>query len=146
MPAAKDIAQRIAGLRRARGWKQKELAARIDSTLHQVSKMERGRYLPRAATLVRLAAAFGVSVDYLLTGPPAAAPAPAAADAAPRHPVRPPRPPAGDPRLRDRLHLLERLPKPQRDSLVLFLDALIAANGLSEGGRSGPGGAGEPRG
>jgi transcriptional regulator with XRE-family HTH domain len=107
--AAKDIADRISRLRRARGWKQKELAAKIDSSLYQISKMERGRYIPRASTLLRLADAFSVTVDFLLTG-------------------RSPRLPQGDPRLRERLPALDRLPETQRDSLVLFLDALLAAH------------------
>jgi transcriptional regulator with XRE-family HTH domain len=111
---AKDIAERISRLRRARGWKQKELAAKIDSSLYQVSKMEGGRYVPRAVTLVRLAEALSVTVDYLLTG---------------RTP-RTPRTPQGDPRLRERLPALDRLPAMQRDSLVLFLDALLTAHCL----------------
>jgi transcriptional regulator with XRE-family HTH domain len=107
--APKEIADRISRLRRARGWKQKELAAKIGSTLFQISKMERGRFVPRAGTLVRLADALEVTVDYLLTG-------------------RRPRAPQGDPRLRERLAALEKLPEQQRDSLVLFLDALLAVH------------------
>jgi transcriptional regulator with XRE-family HTH domain len=109
--APKDIADRISRLRRSRGWKQKELAAKIGSSLFQVSKMERGRYVPRASTLVRLADALEVTVDFLLTG-------------------RRPRAPQaqGDPRLRERLAALEQLPEQQRDSLVLFLDALLAVH------------------
>jgi transcriptional regulator with XRE-family HTH domain len=106
---AKDIADRISRLRRARGWKQKELAAKIDSSLYQISKMERGRYIPRAATLLRLAEALSVTVDFLLTG-------------------RSPRLPQGDPRLRERLPALDRLPEAQRDSLILFLDAFLASH------------------
>jgi len=107
--AAKDIADRTSRLRRGRGWKQKELAARIDSSLFQISKMERGRYIPRASTLLRLAEALSVTVDFLLTG-------------------RSPRLPQGDPRLRERLPALDRLPEAQRDFLVLFLDAFLAAH------------------
>jgi transcriptional regulator with XRE-family HTH domain len=112
--AAKDIADRISRLRRARGWKQKELAAKIDSSLYQISKMERGRYIPRASTLLRLAHSFSVTVDFLLTG-------------------RSPRLPQGDPRLRERLPALDRLPETQRDFLILFLDAFLAANARREG-------------
>jgi transcriptional regulator with XRE-family HTH domain len=107
--AAKDIADRISRLRRARGWKQKELAAKIDSSLFQISKMERGLYVPRASMLLRLADALSVTVDFLLTG-------------------RSPRLPPGDPRLRERLPALDRLPEMQRDSLILFLDAFLAAH------------------
>lgn len=107
--AAQKLADRISRLRRARGWKQKELAAKIGSSLHQVSKMEHGPYVPRAFTLLRLAEALGVTVDFLLTG-------------------RMTRSPQGDPRLRERLPALDRLPPTQRDSLILFLDALLAAH------------------
>jgi transcriptional regulator with XRE-family HTH domain len=119
--AAKDIAERISRLRRARGWKQKELAAKIGSSLYQISKMEHGPYVPRALTLLRLAEALGVSVDFLLTG------------------RTPRRPPEGDPRLRERLPALERLPAAQRDSLILFLDALLTAHCLRQPGWA-PGG------
>jgi len=108
--AAKDIADRISRLRRGRGWKQKELAAKIDSSLYQISKMERGHYIPRASTLLRLADALSVTVDFLLTG-------------------RGPRPPQGDSRLLERLPAFDGLPETQRDSLILFLDALLAAHG-----------------
>jgi transcriptional regulator with XRE-family HTH domain len=128
---AKDIAERISRLRRARGWKQKELAAKIDSSLYQISKMERGRYIPRASTLLRLAEALSVTVDFLLIG-------------------RSPRLPQGDPRLRERLPALDQLPKSQRDSLILFLDAFLAAHGsASSASRSAdtprPAGGKEPR-
>ena len=113
--AAKDIADRISRLRRARGWKQKELAAKIGSSLYQVSKMEHGPYVPRAFTLLRLAEALGVTVDFLLTG-------------------RMARSSQGDPRLRERLPALDRLPAVQRDSLILFLDALLAAHCLHQPG------------
>lgn len=111
--AAQRLADRISRLRRARGWKQKELAAKIGSSLHQVSKMEHGPYVPRAFTLLRLAEALGVTVDFLLTG-------------------RMARSPQGDPRLRERLPALDRLPPTQRDSLILFLDALLAAHCLHQ--------------
>jgi transcriptional regulator with XRE-family HTH domain len=115
---AKDIADRISRLRRARGWKQKELAAKIDSSLYQISKMERGRYIPRASTLLRLAEAFSVTVDFLLTG-------------------RSPRLPQGDPRLRERLPALDRLPETQRDFLVLVLDAFLAVHAPASSASSG---------
>lgn len=124
-PVARQVGARVARLRRTKGWKQKELAGRIGCSLQQVSKMERGCYAPRASIVVRLAEALGVTADYLLTGK------------GPRRFVL-------DPRLRERLPALERLPEPQRDSLVLFLDALIMAHRFA--GRpvpTGPAGGGE---
>jgi transcriptional regulator with XRE-family HTH domain len=108
-PAVHQIGERVARLRRIRGWKQKELASRLGCTLQQVSKLERRCWLPRLDVLARLADTFNVTADYLLTG-------------------RGPRRPGIDLRLRERLPALDRLPESQRDSLLLFLDALILAH------------------
>jgi transcriptional regulator with XRE-family HTH domain len=120
-PTAESVGERIARLRRARGWKQKELAARIGSSLQQISKYERGRYTPRSEIVARLAEAFAVTADFLLTG-------------------RSPHQPQGDYRLRERLESLERLPAPLRDALVDFLDSLLTAYRLSARSRPAPGG------
>lgn len=114
-PVVRQVGERIARLRRDQGWKQKDLAARIGCSLQQVSKLERGCWVPRVSTFIRVAEAFNVTADYLLTG---------------RGPVRP----GADLRLRERLPALERLPEPQRDSLLLFLDALIMAHRFTDGG------------
>lgn len=120
-PTAETVGERIARLRRARGWKQKELATRIGSSLQQISKYERGRYTPRSEVVARLAEAFGVTADFLLTG-------------------RSPHQPQGDYRLRERLEMLERLPAPLRDALVLFLDGLLDSYRLTSRSRSRAGG------
>ncbi len=106
---SKRMGERIALLRRDKGWKQRELASRIECTLQQVSKLERGSWQPRASVLLRVGQTFNVTTDYLLTG-------------------REPRNPDVDLRLRERLPALEALPLPQRDTLVEFLDALIMAH------------------
>jgi transcriptional regulator with XRE-family HTH domain len=129
-PVARQVGARVARLRRTKGWKQRELAGQIGCSLQQVSKMERGCYAPRASIVVRLAEALDVTADYLLTG-------------------KGPRKLVPDPRLRERLPALEGLPEPQRDSLVLFLDALIMAHRFAgspflPGGPAG-GGEGGPR-
>ncbi|HKH48695.1 MAG TPA: helix-turn-helix transcriptional regulator [Thermoanaerobaculia bacterium] len=108
-PVIKQVGERVSRLRRNQGWKQKELAAQIGCSLQQVSKLERGRWVPRVSVLLRIAEAFNVTADYLLTG-------------------RGPQHPGVDLRLRERLPALDRLPASQRDSLVLFLDGLILAH------------------
>lgn len=108
-PVIRQIGERVARLRRGKGWKQKELASQVGCSLQQVSKLERGAWMPRMSVIVRLAETFNVTADYLLTG-------------------RGPRHPGTDLRLRERLPALERLPEPQRDSLIVFLDALIMAH------------------
>lgn len=126
-PVVRQVGERIARLRRSRGWKQRDLASKVGCSLQQVSKLERGCWMPRVSVLVRVAETFNVTADYLLTG-------------------RGPRTPGVDMRLRERLPALEGLPEPQRDSLIVFLDALIMAHRYA--GRPLPpagGGEGGPR-
>lgn len=108
--SAESLGDRIARLRRAKGWNQKELADRIGAKPSQISKYERGTYLPRPELLTRLGEALGVSLDYLMTG----------RSGEPRR----------DFRLRERVEALETLPENQRSNLVNFLDALLAAHQL----------------
>lgn len=110
-PAGERLGDRIARLRRAKGWNQRELAERVGTRGAQISKYERGTYVPRADILSRLGDSLGVSTDYLLTG-------------------RMPGAPRRDLRLRERLEALEALPERQRDNLVGFLDSLLAAHQL----------------
>lgn len=108
-PAGERLGDRISRLRRAKGWNQRELAERIGTRSTQISKYERGTYVPRADVLSRLGDSLGVSTDYLLSG-------------------RAPGEPRRDLRLRERLEALEALPAAQRDNLVGFLDSLLAAH------------------
>ena len=62
------LGDRIALLRRGRGWSQSELARRLHISASAVGMYEQGRREPSLEAVVELASAFGVSVDYLLTG------------------------------------------------------------------------------
>ena len=64
------LGARIAALRRAMGWSQGELARRLQVSPSAVGMYEQGRREPAAGLLVEIAALFGVTVDYLLTGAP----------------------------------------------------------------------------
>ena len=55
-------------LRREKGWKQQEAAARLGVTDKTISKWETGRGLPDISALPEVAALYGVTVDELLTG------------------------------------------------------------------------------
>ncbi len=74
-PLAATFAEELRAARRARGWTQAELAEQVGIAIEVCGRLERGRTLPRADTLVRLAAALRVSADSLLgisqAGPPA---------------------------------------------------------------------------
>lgn len=65
------LGARIAALRHGVGWSQAELAQKLQISASTVGMYEQGRREPAAELLVRLAALFHVSVDYLLTGKPA---------------------------------------------------------------------------
>lgn len=109
--ADESLGDRIARLRRGKGWNQTELADRVGTRPNQISKYERGTYLPRPDLLPRLSDTLGVSLDYLMTGRSAGEP-------------------RRDFRLRERVEALETLPDIQRSNLVSFLDALLAAHQL----------------
>ncbi|MDR3090640.1 MAG: helix-turn-helix domain-containing protein [Clostridiales bacterium] len=57
---------RIRKLRRTRDWTQSDLARQINSTASSISKYEVGTLEPSIDTLVLMAKAFDVSVDYII--------------------------------------------------------------------------------
>ena len=106
---AEPFGDRLARLRRFKGLSQKALAARLGMGASQLSRLEVGQVRPRADFVPRLSEVFGVSADYLITGQSFGQT-------------------QRDIRLRERIEVLETLPEPQRNHLVEFLDALIAAH------------------
>lgn len=62
------LGARIAALRRHKGMSQEQLAKALGVSPSAVGMYEQGRREPSAAMLVAMAAHFGVSTDYLLTG------------------------------------------------------------------------------
>lgn len=64
------LGERICLLRRRQGWSQAELAKRLCISPSTVGMYEQGRREPSLAGAVEMSRAFGVSVDYLLTGDP----------------------------------------------------------------------------
>ena len=68
------LGDRIALLRRGRGWSQTELARQLHISASAVGMYEQGRREPSADTLVALSEIFGVTTDYILTGRPIALP------------------------------------------------------------------------
>jgi transcriptional regulator with XRE-family HTH domain len=109
------IGERLKALRQERGWSQEELANKISAAgAHQISRYENGKITPATETVVRLAEVFDVSIDYLLV------------DDAPRRPLHVP-----DRGLADRLSVeLTGLPDNERDSVLLFVEALQAKRRL----------------
>lgn len=64
----KDMGKRIKTLRKEKGFTQEMLAASINVTPQMISSAELGQKAIRPENLKNLAAALGVSADYLLTG------------------------------------------------------------------------------
>lgn len=63
-----EIGQRIALMRKEKGYTQEQLASLLDVTGQAVSKWENGKAIPDAAQLPVLAKVMGTSIDRLLTG------------------------------------------------------------------------------
>ena len=64
------LGDRIALLRRGRGWSQTELARQLHISASAVGMYEQGRREPSVETLIAISQTFGVSLDYLLSGKP----------------------------------------------------------------------------
>ena len=64
------LGERICLLRRGQGWSQSQLAEHLGVSPSTVGMYEQGRREPSLQGAVALSRAFGVSVDYLLTGSP----------------------------------------------------------------------------
>ena len=57
---------RLAEMRERKGWSQAELAEALGVTQSAVGNWESGIRTPRPQTLRRMAALFGVTIDYIL--------------------------------------------------------------------------------
>lgn len=60
------LSEKIAALRRKRGWSQEELAEKLGISRQSVSKWESGASVPDLDRIIRLSSLFEVSTDYLL--------------------------------------------------------------------------------
>ena len=64
----KEVGKRIRDRRKKLGLSQEELSAASEVTVQAISYFENGARAMRPENLMRVAAALGVSTDYLLTG------------------------------------------------------------------------------
>lgn len=60
------LAEKIASLRKKKGWSQEELAYQLDVSRQSVSKWESGASVPDLDRILKLSEIFAVSTDYLL--------------------------------------------------------------------------------
>lgn len=75
-----SLGKRIRELRQRRGWSQQALAQRVGVQQKQISSYERDVNIPSGEIFIRLANAFGISLDYLAQRVPQNAPQTAIAD------------------------------------------------------------------
>lgn len=109
---ALEFGTRLRKLREARGLTQRQLADRIDIEPAQVTRYERGQFLPNAETLVTLSKVLQVETDFLLKGE-------GRTSSIPDDPIT-------DLPLLERFHDLQRLPKRDRDAVILLIDSVLA--------------------
>lgn len=109
---AETLGQRLARIRKERGFTQVELAQKAGTIQAVISDYERGRVRPHAEMLGQLAQALGVTADELLGI------APAPSQKANRHGV--------SRRILRRMQALEELPAHDQKSILKLIDALVA--------------------
>lgn len=102
------IGRRILALRLERRWSQRALCARLGIDTPKLGRYESGEHLPPHLTLVRLADAFGISLDVLMGR-------------------REPEPGDG---LADRLRQLQELGRRERSVAADMIDMLLGMHGL----------------
>ncbi len=69
--ARDNIAANTVRLLEARGWTQQDLADATGESKMAISNIVRAQYVTNAATLARIAEALDVTVDRLISAPPA---------------------------------------------------------------------------
>lgn len=109
---ALGFATRLRKTREARSLTQRQLAERIDIEPAQVTRYERGQFLPNAETLVAIARVLQVELDFLLLG-----------ESKGRDPDQLP---ITDVPLLERFRDMQKLPKRDRDAVILLIDSVLA--------------------
>lgn len=115
-PVLSALAINLRALRKAKGWSQADLASRIGVHLTHVSRVELKMYLPSVDFVVKAADAFGVSVDGLLKSQE---------DGLQEVKIE-------DLELGERLRLLEKLEKPERDALITVIDSMLTKHRIRQ--------------
>lgn len=70
LPADSSLGERLAWLRKQRGWTQTELSEKIGVHSRHVTRIERDKMKPSSVTLTRLAEVYEISLDELLAQAP----------------------------------------------------------------------------
>ena len=100
------FAQRLHGLRRSKGWSQPEVGKLIGTSGAIIGRYERGEMTPSIEVAKKLAEAFGVTVDYLVSPEGAA------------NVVQ-------DSSMLDRIRAINELSQDEREKLLYVVDGLL---------------------
>lgn len=109
---------RLRKLREARSLSLRDLADRAGIEFAQISRYERGQVLPNLETLLSLSDALSVDPNVLLRGE--------SADSRRDENLELDLP------LRDRLRDLQKLPKRDRDAVILLIDSVLARGDVEQ--------------
>jgi len=111
----RGFGHRLKTFRQERGLSQKQLADMVGANVMQICRYERGQVLPALETAAALADALQVSADKLLLDrDEGARPAPA----------------IGDLRLYQRFVDAEKLPREDRNAIILLIDGVLAQRSI----------------
>jgi len=110
IPLKKAFGSRLREIRERRGLSQKQLAEMLKTDVMQISRYERGLGLPSLETCVELASILRISSDELLLG----------------RETREGSIPISDVRLLDRFVESEKLPRQDREAIILLIDGVLA--------------------
>jgi transcriptional regulator with XRE-family HTH domain len=110
---APPFGQRLASVRKSRGWSQRQLAARLDTTREIIDYYERRAVNPSLAFIERAAAALEVSLADLLGGE------------AKSNRNRP----GPSPQLTRRIEQIRLLPRREQEFVIRFLDTVLEKAG-----------------
>lgn len=105
--------EKIKSLRKEHNWKQEELAEKIGTDIRQISLYENGKTSPSIETVVKIARAFNISIDYLLI------------DEVTKKPLY-----LGDDALFDKLQKVDLLTKDEKEAIFKIIDGLTYKNKL----------------
>lgn len=96
-------------LRKAKGWSQGDLAERIGAHLTHISRVETGKYTPGLDFVLKVARAFGISVDTLVSSQ---------GDASAEVRIE-------DKDLAERIRLMDSLDSEERRALIVVIDSML---------------------
>ena len=105
-----ELGARIKGLRKQKGWSQKQLADKVGIRYQQLNKYEGGFNVPSLDKLVALSEALLSTVDYLLTGNHS--------DGLPLH----------NSRLLERFKALQEIKGEEQEVVLQLIDAVLVKN------------------